>query len=135
MQTPNSTLFTDFLEKTGKHWPYVYYESCTVIKFIVHIRLHELEAETSVYAKEKELLELSLKVKGEEHIAKEEYIASLEKELRYLRAKYTELEVEGDIKLGNGMKEFKYVFYMVWYCICYTYNVYVWLVWLSSTYV
>lgn len=99
----------------GKHWPYVYYESCTVIKFIVPIRLHELEAETSVYAKEKELLELSLKVKGEEHIAKEEYIASLEKELRYLRAKYTELEVEGDIKLDNCMKEFKYV--LLWHDI------------------
>jgi hypothetical protein len=86
-------------------------------------RLYVLEAESSNYAKEKQLLELSLKVKGEEHIAKEECIASLDKELHYLRAKYTELEVEGD-KLDHCIKEFRYSLYfydiIVDYCICYT---------------
>lgn len=72
-------------------------------------RLHALEAESSNHAKEKQVLELSLKVKGEELTVKEECVASLENELCHLRAKCKELEVKGD-ELDNRVKEFKYVY-------------------------
>ena len=71
-----------------------------------------LETESLNHTKEKQGLELSLKVKEEELTVKEECVSSLEKELRYLRAKCKELEVEGK-KLDNHVKEFKYVFYFV----------------------
>ena len=71
-------------------------------------RLRALEGERSNHAKEKQALELGLKIRGEELTVKEECVASLEKELCYLRAKYKELEVEGN-SLDNRVKEFKYV--------------------------
>ena len=75
--------------------------------------MHALKAESSNHVKEKQVLELSLKVKEDELTVKEECAASMEKELQYLRAKCKELEVEGN-KLDKCVKEFKYVVCLLW---------------------
>ena len=82
------------------------------VQSLIYFRSLALEAESSNHAKEKQVLELSLKVKEEEITVKEECVTSLEKELHQLHAKCKELEVEGN-KLDSCVKEFKYVFCFV----------------------